>query len=128
MLFDRAMKDVLERFQSIGIKPLCNMRADRAPHIGKYYFVLCWRCSSISIGMLLSYSYITVLSPNIAIYLIIPTVADSILQYYVNIESSNIRRLVSGLFAGIGIGYLVKLLTHYIIGVMTWIIMTVALQ
>lgn len=89
--------------------PICNGRAERAPHIGRYCFPLCWRCLSIIIGILLYTTYLMVVkvSQNIgmlsmALFLCFPCVADSFIQRHTSYVSTNFNRCLTGFLAGIG--------------------------
>ncbi len=92
------------RINAIGRLPLCNLRAERSPRLGKYCFVLCWRCTSLSVGIIVSQA----ISLNIPKYVAIIAIAicgiDGVLQYAFKIESNNYRRSVTGFIAGAGIG------------------------
>jgi uncharacterized membrane protein len=96
-----------KRCDYFGGKPLCNRKADRAPHIGKYCFILCWRCSSIAIGIIAFIVFAKSISILITICLIAPTVIDGFLQNKFKIESTNFRRAITGLIAGYGIGNII---------------------
>lgn len=114
------------RIKNIGRVPICNCRKDRAPHIGEYSFVLCWRCTSIlsvfylmkalSVNEIINH-YWTNHTHNwlvLSFLLIVPTVIDGIRQYGFGVESTNPRRITTGLLAGIGL-YLLISYSKYII-------------
>ena len=96
------------RNKLVGLAPICNMRPDRAPHIGKWCFILCWRCTAISIGVVLASLFKTRLTYLLATLLLVPTIIDGVLQYKYEIASNNVRRVSLGLIAGIGIGYILN--------------------
>jgi len=92
----------------IGKKPLCNKNPERAPWIFNFCFPLCWRCTSIVIG--------DVIGNTIQLYLFrgknyfipgallcIPCLVDYYLQSKDKYESTNLRRILTGFAAGIGI-------------------------
>lgn len=98
----------------LGKAPLCNGRADRAPHICGKCFILCWRCTSLIFTMLLCSFLCWALTGDLhlelkpceiayAMALILPTAVDGVLQYAFHIESTNIRRIVFGVISGIGL-------------------------
>lgn len=100
-----------ERF---GKAPLCNGRADRAPHIFGKCFILCWRCTSLIFTVLLCsflcwlfmgsmYAELEIHEILYALILIYPTAVDGILQYFFQIESTNARRIIFGFISGIGL-------------------------
>lgn len=109
----------------LGNAPLCNGRADRAPHICGKCFILCWRCTSLIFTMLLCSFLCWVftgdssleLKPQGIVYalvLIFPTAADGVLQYAFHIESTNLRRIVFGVISGIGLWLLASWLEVFI--------------
>jgi uncharacterized membrane protein len=87
------------------------MIPNRAPRIGQYCFPLCWRCTAIISGILLTDKifhqnffydlniYFIYLS---AFIIISPAVIDSINQYFRRIESTNFRRISTGMLCGAG--------------------------
>lgn len=97
---------IIER---IGKAPLCNGRPERAPHVGRFCFPLCWRCTGIGIGVLalslLELPYFYIHSADglmIAALLLAPCLLDGLEQTISDYESTNRIRFVSGLLAGIG--------------------------
>lgn len=100
--------------RKIGKEPLCNGKADRAPHIFGKCFILCWRCTSLIVSILLcccicycftGNMYITLEVDDMGyiVILILPTLVDGILQYVFNIDSTNLRRILLGGISGIGL-------------------------
>jgi uncharacterized membrane protein len=102
-----------ERINSLGKAPLCNMKAARAPHIGPFVFPLCWRCigvgaglvGGVPIGMLLAPVHRELLLAAVVL-LVAPLMVDGLLQRLHQLESTNTRRLVTGLLCGIGLDVL----------------------
>lgn len=118
------LKGLLFRVEHIGRLPICNCRKDRAPHIGNFSFILCWRCTSIITSFLalkiidkngiieitsLLNSY-TIIGFFCAILLIIPTTINGIKQYYWGIESTNKKRILTGILCGIGLYFIIQTL------------------
>ena len=67
---------------------------------------LCSRCTGLYLGFLSSIAYaFTSFSISIlwSFILIIPMLVDGLIQYYYYYESTNFKRLVSGLLGGIGL-------------------------
>lgn len=97
-----------EHLELLGKKPLCNKKAERAPRILNFCFPLCWRCTSIVIGYAIG-SIIRVSFLGGKSYLFfgsmmcMPCFVDHYLQEKANIRSTNFRRILTGLLAGIGI-------------------------
>jgi uncharacterized membrane protein len=94
------------RWDNLFIHPVCNLRRDRAPVICGICFPLCWRCTAILAGFLATrFSLPRELNGPHAIlplFLVFPCGVDGVLQYFLGIESTNKRRIASGLLAGIG--------------------------
>ena len=112
------IKEVLRK---IGKVPLCNERADRAPHFFNKCFILCWRCTSLIGSMLLCaslcwlytgwmYTAFDVSKTVCAFLLMLPTFVDGIMQYKFGIESTNRRRTVLGCISGVGLWLLASCL------------------
>lgn len=109
----------------IGKEPLCNGKANRAPHIGKKCFILCWRCTSLIFTMLLCVCLCSIFKGSMcmefriydiiyAIILILPTLIDGVLQYVFHVESTNVRRALLGIISGIGLWMLASWMNVYI--------------
>lgn len=101
-----------EKLYSFGKSPICNDRPDRAPHIGPFCFPLCWRCSSYLLGVLLFGLFQSVLLNiylksglfsiiTIMVFTGLPLIIDGIRQYYFGKESTNRRRILTGILAGL---------------------------
>ena len=46
---------IFERIKNeFGKAPLCNGRPERAPHLGTFVFPLCWRCTGVFVGCIMS--------------------------------------------------------------------------
>ena len=95
-------------FSKLGKEPLCNGHAERAPHIKEFCFPLCWRCLSIVIGA----SVGGIIIPNCffhptamlfaGVALCVPCLIDGLVQRATDYESTNRKRCITGLLAGIG--------------------------
>lgn len=101
------------RIEDIWEKPLCNSKSERAPHLFGYCFIMCWRCSAIAVGILVTTVTKMMCSPLIAVVLISPTIIDGILQYKFNVMSTNKRRIVTGSVTGIGVGLVINYILNY---------------
>jgi len=110
------MKEIWERLQNIGQTPICNGIPERAPSIFGYTFLFCYRCTFTGIGAIMGLILIFGLKlykklNRVKVYkqilivfiLLLPMIIDGSLQYFIGIESDNIRRSVTGFIAGIGI-------------------------
>ncbi len=110
-----------ETIKVFGILPICNLNEERAFYIGSFCFPLCVRCSAIILTIFLTVIIKTLLKPNIKkpfillwIVFIIPCLIDGFTQYFFNIESTNLKRLVFGILSGYGIGSLIYLLFNFL--------------
>jgi len=96
-----------ERLNSLGKAPICNLKPARAPHIGSFVFPLCWRCTGVTIGLVGGMPIGMLLAPvhrelliAIVALLVTPLVVDGLLQKLGHVESTNARRLVTGMLCG----------------------------
>lgn len=97
-------KIIIDRLMHLGEIPICNGNASRALHIGDFCFFLCYRCSGVVIGLLISLYYLKKSQPNIKyMILIFPLIIDGFLQLLTMYESTNLLRLITGILFGIGI-------------------------
>ncbi|MBM6723279.1 DUF2085 domain-containing protein [Pseudoflavonifractor phocaeensis] len=92
----------------------CHCLDDRSFYWNGKKFPICARCTGILIGSLTAFiTYILACCPiSVCTFLIIPLVADGFRQQFTDYESTNIRRLVTGLFFGFG---LVRIVLHTIL-------------
>ena len=114
-------------YQIIGKKPLCNRRADRAPHVFGYCFVLCWRCTALISTILLCSLISWIVTGTryvigkrieyliIGILLVLPTLLDGIRQYLFHKESTNQRRFIWGVISGIGLWIIASVVHNVLI-------------
>lgn len=104
-----------------GKEPFCNKKPETAPHFGHFCFPLCWRCLSLSVGIILSTILLAFLHdiviPSfqnrnvlflISLLIIIPCLIDGVRQATTAYISNNYLRGITGFFAGIGL----RLLTY----------------
>ncbi|NLD26004.1 MAG: DUF2085 domain-containing protein [Acholeplasmataceae bacterium] len=119
--FFRYLEELIrERFSKIGEAPLCNGRAETTFEIFGFTFILCYRCTFIILGLILT----VIILPKIftfrnlsrwlqlviIVLLISPALIDGIRQYAFGSESNNILRITTGFVTGIGLGMLVEAL------------------
>lgn len=80
----------------------CHCRADRTFHYHGKPFPVCARCTGILLGFLISICAIGWRRPH-ALWLfvmLLPMIADGLIQHRTKYESTNPRRFVTGLFWG----------------------------
>lgn len=102
---------VIRRLKSFGKRPLCNLKKERAPHFLNFCFPLCWRCTATIVSALcFKYFFVNFTQFNhnfqtviIGILLLVPMIIDGLNQYILNKLSTNLRRIYTGVLAGIGI-------------------------
>ena len=107
------MKYKFKRWKYFGKCPLCNLREDTSFCVGNFCFPVCYRCCAIIISSLcgnyiLQECLVSWFACLIGLILIIPCFLDGILQYYFYVESTNNRRITTGIFAGFGIAILYR--------------------
>lgn len=100
----------------LGRAPLCNGRSDRAPHLGTYCLPVCFRCLGALVGAALLCGLGAELRCDgwntvVAVLLMVPCAIDGVRQYALGHESTNARRLATGLLAGMGIALLAVVLS-----------------
>lgn len=113
----------MKRFKDIKIKganlhiTFCHQKPERSFFWKGKQFPLCARCTGINLGYLVLplfiFGYLKI--PLLwTILMIIPTYIDGMIQAYINIESNNTRRFITGLMSGIGTMSLVSIIGIYI--------------
>ena len=96
------------RLHLLGVAPLCNRRPERAPKIFGIVFPLCWRCTGLVIGALISIILLSVqltlqnTSITLSLALMLPMIIDGGIQKYFEIESNNLRRFITGVLFSLG--------------------------
>lgn len=108
------MEIIRSRIVAFGLLPICNLKADRGFFIGSFCFPLCVRCTSIVGAIILTVLVIIFAKVHMKgkgiilwIILMIPCLVDGIMQYGFQIESTNFRRVWTGVLSGIGIGTII---------------------
>lgn len=95
-------------------RPICNKDEASAPHICGKCWILCWRCTGASAGILIT--TIIVFTCNIALdikkiivgcMMAIPAILDFILGKFNVIKKRNANRFVTGIMLGIPIAFVV---------------------
>jgi len=106
----RIVKRIISK---IGYCPLCNFRKKSGWYIGKFCFPLCTRCTAIISSFTVTKLFTKAFELNLKmelswiwIALLIPCCIDGFRQYVMDIESNNLKRLITGLLAGIGLAFL----------------------
>lgn len=110
------------KFMNIGKSLGCHQMAERSFFFKEYQFPICARCTGVVIGQIISLVLATLkVNINILISLIsvFTMLIDWSLQYFKYKESTNLRRLITGILGGFGylnlliLGF--KLLKSYIV-------------
>lgn len=101
------MSELYRALMYIG-RSLCHQRPDRSFFIRGRQFPVCARCTGVYIGelaALLSYRFI---KPPAALCIVFcaAMLADWLIQFFKIRESTNFRRLITGLLCGYGVGNL----------------------
>lgn len=89
---------------------MCHRLPERSFFIRGKQFPLCARCTGIFIGYIVGILYAFTfgsLKLLFALLLLIPLIIDGMVQFRTNYVSTNIRRLITGILAGIGTDFIV---------------------
>lgn len=83
----------------------CHCRCDRSFHYKGYQFPLCARCTGELAGIVLSVAVFRFWKPTVDIscIMLLPLIIDGLIQRLTVYESTNIRRLITGVLFGIGL-------------------------
>lgn len=102
-------------------KYICHRKPERSFFFRRHQFPVCARCTGfyISLTSYFIYTYFYYVNYNLqlivfAIILLIPTFIDGITQLYNLQESNNIRRLITGLCGGLGLGIILKAIKWFL--------------
>lgn len=82
----------------------CHCRDDRSFHYKGMKFPVCARCTGILLGWILcltTYWFVDISIPWLLL-MIIPLMADGLIQHFTSYESGNLRRLFTGILFGYG--------------------------
>ena len=93
----------------------CHCRADRSFYYKGHKFPVCARCTGVLCGMLAGLVLLFFVKPSLVLCLVlaIPAVADGSYQKVSGRESTNARRLITGVLLGYAIFNLIfKFLAH----------------
>ncbi|MEK4297443.1 DUF2085 domain-containing protein [Paenibacillus sp. FSL R5-0914] len=113
MGFNKWLRGVRRDF---GVIPLCNGKPKRAPHIGSFCLPLCWRCTSV-VGSTIVCSALHLVAPIDyfkwgsgvlgagTVFFTLPMLWDGWIQYGRKLESTNLRRIITGALCGIGLWF-----------------------
>ncbi|MCR5182728.1 MAG: DUF2085 domain-containing protein [Clostridia bacterium] len=83
----------------------CHQRADRSFFVKGQQMPVCARCEGELIGMIAGLILIFFVRPDfwVPAVLMVPMIADGLIQNLGHVESTNVRRLVTGLLFGYGL-------------------------
>lgn len=87
----------------------CHQMAHRSYFYKGKQFPICARCTGILVGYLAGILYAFIwghLSIMVSLLLIVPLVVDGGIQYIIKRESTNNRRVLTGILAGIGTDFI----------------------
>ena len=89
--------------------PLCNKRPERAPKIFGFIFPLCWRCTAFTISAIVTATWQYEVPILFAFILFLVMVSDGIRSNFLVGGSTNLARVVTGAFGGLGMVNLITL-------------------
>ncbi|MDD7794364.1 DUF2085 domain-containing protein [Clostridium sp. 'White wine YQ'] len=111
--------------EEYGKVPLCNGKRCRGIIINGFCLPLCWRCTSVLMGILIffftlvlmrvNYTEIKYVKPLVSgILFEVPILIDCIFQYKYKKESTNFKRFITGMLSGIGISIFAVVISNLI--------------
>lgn len=95
---------------------LCHRLPERSFFFRGKQFPICARCTGIFVGYFLGLIYFFVfgrISFLFALFLLVPLIVDGFGQYFNRWLSTNRRRFITGMLAGIGTDFIVYWLVTY---------------
>lgn len=84
----------------------CHQKANRSFFFNNYQFPICARCTGLLIGYIFGIIFILFnfkISINLSLFFMVIMFIDWFIQHKKILYSTNIRRLLTGLFCGFGI-------------------------
>ncbi len=108
------------KLMNMGKRFGCHQMAERSFFIKGYQFPICARCTGVLIGEILMIIAMILgfrIKTSIAIILFAIMVLDGGLQYKKILYSTNTRRLITGICAGIGLTHIYYLVINFIINI-----------
>lgn len=109
-------------FMRLGNRMGCHQREDRSFFIGKWQFPICSRCTGILVGQIIAiilYLFKIKVPTILGLLFLLIMFLDWYIQYKKIRESTNIRRFITGLLAGIGQISIVLNIIIYIVSLFT---------
>lgn len=110
------LKDKIYKFLYKSCRLICHQKKERCFIIGNHYMPICARCT----GILTSFILVIILLKNniyinfkLAIIMIMIMFLDWLLQYLKIKESTNSRRLLTGIIGGFGLSYFYYYIINY---------------
>lgn len=79
----------------------CHQMPSRSFFIGEYQFPLCARCTGIALGYIIALLVAPFRSFGYSLAILMPPLAvDGTVQYFTDYESTNLKRIVTGILYG----------------------------
>jgi uncharacterized membrane protein len=97
------MNHLIARFRLIGTHPFCSGHRSRAPIINGWCFPLCYRCTAFVVAFTVWKFTGFRAQVGVTALMMAPMAIDGGMQYLLNIESTTLRRIITGMLAGIGV-------------------------
>lgn len=97
------------RAMEIGAMGGCHQRPDRSFFIGGYQFPVCARCAGVFLGQAAAVVMLILrkrIPPAVAAVLLLTMGADWFVQRIGLRESTNLRRLITGIMGGVGVVFI----------------------
>ncbi len=113
------MSKIYSKLFEIGTNAGCHQLPERSFFVKGYQFPVCARCTGVLIGYIISLilHFIFGTKFTVCIYCCLVMFMDWYIQYLEIKESTNIRRLITGVLGGYGVMGLQIVFCEYIIGI-----------
>ncbi len=102
---------VRSRLRRIGKAPLCNDCAERAPRLGGFVYVLCYRCTGLITGYAVGFLVRSLSAaewrpePALIALALAALPLDALAQRYTRYRSTSMRRALTGLAFGAALAF-----------------------
>ena len=94
---------------NFGSRMGCHQKPERSFFFKGFQFPVCARCTGVLVGQMIAVIMIAIgirLPVLVAVAIVVPMALDGGMQYVKICMSDNIRRVITGFFAGIGLTYI----------------------
>jgi len=111
------MSKIWLSLMKFGAKIGCHQISSRSFSYKGYQFPVCARCTGVIIGEIIAIIMLFTIKIDLlySFILVVPLIIDGSLQYINILQSNNIRRVMTGFLAGVGLTYIYHYAFVYIV-------------